>query len=137
MPRIVETYRGVVYPWHCDTMGHMNTQFYTAIFDSASMHILSRLAPYVELEKRSFGWADVRQTIEYKREARAGALVFVRTALKRIGTKSVEFLHELLNAETDTLHATSENVAVLFDLKARKAAALDDATRARAAALLA
>ncbi len=136
MAQIIETYRGVVYPWQCDTMGHMNTQFHTAIFDSASMHMLSRLAPYAELQPRNFGWADVRQTIEYKREARAGALVFVRSALKRIGTKSVEFLHEMVNAETDVPHATSENVTVLFDLTARKAAVLDDAIRARAAALM-
>ena len=26
----IDTYRGVVYPWQCDCMGHMNTQFYCA-----------------------------------------------------------------------------------------------------------
>ena len=24
MSALVETYRGAVYPWHCDHMGHMN-----------------------------------------------------------------------------------------------------------------
>lgn len=131
----IETYRGTVYPWHCDTMGHMNTQFYAAIFDSASFHMLSRLAPYSELEPMKRGWADVKQTIEYRHETRAGSLVFVKTALMRVGTKSVEFRHTMLNCETGTLHATSDNITVLFDLAARKALPLDAAIRERAKGL--
>ena len=51
MAKAVETYRGVAYPWHCDSMGHMNTQFYSALYDGASFHFLSMLAPYNELQK--------------------------------------------------------------------------------------
>lgn len=127
----IETYRGVVYPWHCDSMGHMNTQFYCAIFDAASFHMLSRLGPYAELEPQSQGWADVKQTIEYKHETRAGALVHVKSVLLKTGNKSVEFRHSMLNSETGALHATSENITVLFDLKARRALPLSDAIRAR------
>jgi acyl-CoA thioesterase FadM len=39
----IETYRGVVYPWHIDHVGHMNIQFYTARFDEATWQFLSRL----------------------------------------------------------------------------------------------
>lgn len=130
-----ETYRGVAYPWHCDSMGHMNTQFYAALYDGASFHFLSLLAPYGELEQSGRGWADVRQLIEYKKEIRAGSLLVVRTSLKRLGTKSVEYLHELRNAETDVLHSTSEQITVLFDLAKRAASPLDDAIRRRGAAL--
>ncbi len=130
-----ETYRGVAYPWHCDSMGHMNTQFYAALYDGASFHFLSLLAPYGELQQSDRGWADVRQVIEYKKEIRAGSLLVVRTSLKRLGTKSVEYLHELRNAETDALHSTSEQITVLFDLARRAAAPLDDAIRRRGAAL--
>ncbi len=91
MAKAVETYRGVAYPWHCDSMGHMNTQFYSALYDGASFHFLSLLAPYNELQKAGMGWADVRQLIEYKHEVPAGALLLVRTTLKRIGNKSVEY----------------------------------------------
>ncbi len=135
MARAVETYRGVAYPWHCDSMGHMNTQFYSALYDGAGFHFLSMLAPYNELQKAGMGWADVRQLIEYKHEVPAGALLLVRTTLKRLGNKSIEYLHELRNVETDLLHSTSEQVTVLFDLKKRAAAPLDDAIRARGAAL--
>ena len=37
----LETYRGVAYPWLCDSMGHMNTQFYAAMYDSAPRSISS------------------------------------------------------------------------------------------------
>ena len=122
MVRPVETYRGVAYPWNCDSMGHMNTQFYATLYDGASFHFLSMLAPYGELKKSGLGWADVRQLIEYKREIPSGSLLVVRTTLSRLGNKSVEYLHELRNVETDALHSTSEQVTVLFDLNKRAAA---------------
>jgi len=134
--KAVETYRGVAYPWFCDSMGHLNTQFYAAMFDTASVQFLSVLAPYAELRPKGIGWADVRQLIEYKREVRHGAVLVARTTLKRIGTKSVEFVHALSNVETGVLHATSENICVLFDLEKRVGLPLDDAIRCRAAALL-
>ncbi len=135
MAKAIETYRGVAYPWHCDSMGHMNTQFYAALYDGATYHLLSMLGPYAELKKRGLGWADVRQLIEYKHEVPAGSLLVVRTTLQKLGTKSVGFLHELRNAETDQLHSTSEQITVLFDLQKRAAAPLDDAIRARGAGL--
>lgn len=135
MAQPVETYRGVAYPWNCDSMGHMNTQFYAALYDGASFHFLSMLAPYGELKRSDLGWADVRQLIEYKHEVPSGSLLIVRTTLKRLGNKSVEYRHELRNTETDLLHSTSEQVTVLFDLTERAAAPLNEAIRRRAAAL--
>ena len=39
----IECYRGVVYPWLCDSMGHMTTRHYTAMFDDASYHMFAAL----------------------------------------------------------------------------------------------
>ena len=85
----VETYRGVVYPWQCDAMGHMNTQFYAALYDGATLHFLARLCEQAELKKLNHGWADVQQLIRYERELLAGALPVVRTSLVRLGNKSI------------------------------------------------
>ena len=38
-----DTYRGFVYPWCMDHMGHMNVQSYVARFDEASWHFLACL----------------------------------------------------------------------------------------------
>ena len=117
-------------------MGHMNTQFYCTLYDGASFHFLSMVAPYSELAPRQCGWADVKQTIEYKEEVRAGALLVISTRLLKLGTRSIGYRHEMRNVETQALHSTSEHVTVIFDLKARKAAPLDGAARGRAEALL-
>jgi len=126
-----ETYRGMAYPWLCDTMGHMNAQHYAAMYDTAGFHFLSRVMPYVELAKSGLGWADVRQVIEYRQEVRAGALLVVRSRLARLGGKSIGYLHEMRNAETGVLHSTCEMVTALFDLEKRVAVPLTDAIRAR------
>jgi len=131
----IETYRGVAHPWNCDSMGHMNTRFYAALYDDAAFHFLAMLAPSDRLKGSGLGWADVRQLIEYKHEVASATLLVVRTTLKRLGRTSVEYRHELRNAETDRLHSTSEQVTVLFDLNARAAAPLDDEIRRRGAAL--
>jgi acyl-CoA thioester hydrolase len=131
----IETWRGVAYPWLCDSMGHVNVQFYGTLYDGAGWHFLSLLGPYSELTPQRMGWADVRQLIEYQREVRAGTLLVVRTKLVRVGTKSVEYRHEMFDSERGTLHSTSQVVTVLFDLEARRAAPLTDAIRARAADL--
>jgi len=133
--RSIETYRGVAYPWQCDGMGHLNTQFYSALYDGASFHFLALLAPRPELEPASLGWADVRQLIEYKHEVRAGTLLVVETTLVRLGGKSVEYRHQLRDAQSRDLHSTSEQVTVLFDLAGRRAAPLSEAMRRRAEAM--
>ena len=33
------TYRGTVYPWHCDQVGHMNVMWYVGKFDEATWHL--------------------------------------------------------------------------------------------------
>ena len=43
MKGFIETYRGVVYPWHCDHQGHLNTMHYVGMFDMAFWHHLSAL----------------------------------------------------------------------------------------------
>jgi acyl-CoA thioester hydrolase len=43
MPEPVITYRGTVYPWHCDQMGHMNVMWYVGKFDEATWQLFSRL----------------------------------------------------------------------------------------------
>jgi len=134
-PPSTETFRGVVYPWHCDAMGHMNTQFYASLYDGATLHFLALLCPTAALKAAGHGWADVRQLIEYRCEAVAGDLLVVRSTLLRLGNSSIEYRHDLVNAETGMVHATSAQVTVLFDLAERRAIRLGDAIRRNSARL--
>ncbi len=40
---MIETYRGVIYPWNCDHMGHMNVQYYVGKFDEATWQLFAFL----------------------------------------------------------------------------------------------
>jgi acyl-CoA thioester hydrolase len=132
----VETFRGVVHPWHCDTMGHMNVRHYVGMFDDAGFQLLGEIAGSSdELFRQGRGWADVRHAFEYRHEARAGALVVIRSGIGRVGRTSVVMRHDMSDALTGTLLATAEIVTVLFDLGARRALALPDEFRDRALAL--
>ncbi len=136
MPRQIETFRGVVYPWFCDFMGHMNTQFYCQLFDGASLHFLAEIAKRSELQAVECGWVDLRQVIEYKHEGRSGELLIIRTQATKVGNSSLGFLHEMRDTETETLRATSEHVVALFSLTQRKSTPLSGDARARANDLL-
>ena len=37
------TYRGTVYPWQCDHVGHMNVMWYVGKFDEATWNLIARL----------------------------------------------------------------------------------------------
>ena len=37
------TYKGCVYPWQCDQIGHMNIMWYVGKFDEANWNHLARV----------------------------------------------------------------------------------------------
>ena len=79
------TYRGTVYPWHCDHMGHMNVMWYVGKFDEATWHLFARLGLTPSfLRENGRGMAAVEQTIQYKRELRAGDLITIRSSVIRL-----------------------------------------------------
>ena len=138
MARYVETYRGVVYPWLCDQMGHCNVQHYMAMYDQASVHLFLEigLAPSL-LDAQQLGFADVRHEIEYKAEMRVGAAIRGESRVLSIGKSSFRHEHRLMNAETGKLAATYDVISVLFDLAARKSKPLPEEVRALAEAAIA
>ena len=78
MSEMRETYRGVVYPWHCDHMGHMNVMWYVGKFDEATWNLFAAMgmsASFLREQRR--GMAAVQQNITYRRELHAGETVAV------------------------------------------------------------
>jgi acyl-CoA thioester hydrolase len=132
------TYRGTVYPWHCDHIGHMNVMWYVGKFDEASWNMFARigLTP-TYLRESGCGMAAVEQTIAYKRELLAGDIVEVRSRLVDFRDKSIRILHEMRNAETGEIAATCEITGVHMDRHARKSALFAPAIREAASKHLA
>ena len=78
MPGAHLTYRGAVYPWHCDHMGHMNVMWYVGKFDEATWHLFTLLGlTPTFLRENARGMAAVEQNIAYKRELHAPAHLIV------------------------------------------------------------
>jgi acyl-CoA thioester hydrolase len=124
------TYRGTVYPWQCDHVGHMNIMWHVGKFDEANWNLFARigLTP-TYLRESGRGMAAVEQNISYKRELLAGDIVVVRSAVLEIRDKSIRIKHEMRNAETGEIAAICEITGVHMDRQARKSMAFAEAIR--------
>jgi acyl-CoA thioester hydrolase len=118
----LETYRGFVYPWSLDHIGHMNVQFYTGRFDEATWHLFARIGitqTYLKEHKR--GMAALDQHTLYKREVLVGSLLHIESELLEIKRKTLRFMHRMFNSETGEEVASTELVAAFLDAEARRA----------------
>lgn len=127
---MVEVYRGVIYPWQCDHMGHMNNMYYVHMFDQGEVHLLSIAGfNWKEAQGQDEGLADVRQEIEYKREQVAGNLVEIQGGVLRIGNSSFTVSLEMRETGTGEIAASCTSTLVLFDLKLRKSKPIPNSFR--------
>jgi acyl-CoA thioester hydrolase len=132
------TYKGCVYPWQCDHVGHMNIMWYAGKFDEANWNLFAAVGitpSYMRRENR--GMAAVQQNIAYKREALAGDIVEVKSRVLKLTDKAMQFVHEMMNAETTELVALCELTGVHMDRLARKAVAFPPDLREKIAAAVA
>jgi len=118
----VLTYRGTIYPWHCDHIGHMNVMWYVGKFDEATWHLLASAGlTGKRMREEGFGMVAVEQRIEYKRELLAGDLITIRSWFQEVREKSLLFVHEMTNEETQEVAARTFLTGVCLDTKTRKA----------------
>jgi len=116
------TYLGVVHPWLCDSIGHLNVRHYVGMFDDANTQFLASLGwgPR-SIGSTTHGWADVRGEIDYLAEVVAGSLVEICSELSALGKKSLTVESEMRGRASGELHARMRSILVHFDLGTRKA----------------
>ena len=132
MKRIL-TYRGVVYPWHCDQMGHMNVMYYVGKFDEATWNMLAAIGITRDyMGDRQCGAAAVVQNIIYKRELVAGDVIDVWTQIASVGDRKVRFVHEMFDAQRNELCATCDLLGVHMNRVTRRATPFPPEIRDRA-----
>ncbi len=118
---MIETYRGAVYPWHCDQMGHMNVMWYVGKFDEATWNLFAEMGVTTAfLKANARGMAAVQQNITYRRELLAGDTVAVRSAFIEVREKVAKFVHEMRNAVTGEISAICVLTGVHMDAETRK-----------------
>jgi acyl-CoA thioester hydrolase len=133
----IVTYRGAVYPWQCDQMGHMNVMFYVGKFDEATWSLgamMGLTSSY--MRETQTGMAGVQQNITYKRELFPGSVVEIRSHVVSIGERKITFVHEMYDAERDEVAATCELTAVHIDRTTRRAIPFPPNVRALADGLM-
>jgi acyl-CoA thioester hydrolase len=132
----IETFRGVVFPWHCDVMGHMSVQHQMPLLDNAVYHLLGEFGPAVIVEEgRRLGWADVKQEIRYVHELVAGDLLILRSGILAVGSSSIRHRTVLSRRVDGAVCTIMEGITVRFDLDQRRSVALSAEARTIAARL--
>jgi acyl-CoA thioester hydrolase len=136
MQTVFETYRGIVYPWDIDHVGHLNVKHYVGRFDEASWHFLSHLGLEVrDMDAQGRSLVALEQRVKYMHEVRVGALLHVKSQLTSYAAKTLGYRHTMYEGEQEC--AGMELVVAYFDTGARKAVPLPDRTRKLCEAMLA
>ena len=134
---MIETYRGAIYPWHCDHMGHMNVMWYVGKFDEATWNLFAAMGVTAAfLKEKGRGMAAVQQDITYRRELYAGETVAVRSAFLEVREKAAKFVHEMRNAVSDELSAICVLTGVHIDATTRKSCPFPEDILARGRGLV-
>ncbi len=134
---MIETYRGVVYPYQLDHMDHMNVQWYTSRFDEGTWHLFAAAGLTSDyFKKNSRGMAALEQTTKYKAELMAGNLIVVKSEILEVRDKTIRFFHSMENAETGVEAATTELVAAHLDRAIRKSCPLPEEIREKCMELM-
>ena len=130
IPKGEPTYRGLVYPWHCDHMGHMNVMWYVGKFDEATWNLMARFGLTGEyLRSNGRGLVAVEQQLFYKAELLAGDAVSIHSEFLEVRDKSMRFRHVMVGSG-GAVAAESLLTGVQIDSKLRRACSLDPAIRA-------
>ena len=115
------TYKGAIYPWQCDHVGHMNVMWYTGKFDEATWNLFTELGltpSYLRDQHR--GMAAVQINTTYKQELMAGDVIEIYSRILEVRDKVIRFQHEMRDVEKKTVAAISELTGVHLDRQTRK-----------------
>ena len=134
----VETFRSVVDPADCDVLGHMNVSLYFAACSDGVFSFQTSLGLGISDIRtgRQLSFAVVHAESDFKSELHAGEVIYLMTAIEKIGGKSIVFRHNLHRGETGAIAFTTRFQCVLLDLHNRKAVTIPDDVRDKAAPYL-
>lgn len=116
-PNMIDSGKGMVSADLCDRMGHFTTRYYTAAFDDAS-YVLAESCGLVPDQKT--GFADIELNMKFIAEIREGDSYYIKSGFVKLGNSSFTAIHHMFNQNDDSLVATCEEKAVVFDLEKRK-----------------
>lgn len=125
-------YRGVAHLWECDSLGHLNSPFYSRIFDDASTGAMLHFGfSMVEGVAAGYSWADVKLELEYLAEVKVNSVLSVTAQVVSLGRASIVVEYTMHNDTAGVVAAKARIKSVCFDLKERKSMPWPEALRER------
>jgi len=125
---MVGAYLSPVKPEDCDAHGMMmESAFMARVSDGIGHYFQAIRGP----RAKGVGGAALEYRFVFHARPRLGDIIEVRSALKALGNKTNHICHWIFDVERGRCVATSEAIAVSFDLTARKAIPISDEDRAQ------
>lgn len=119
------SHRAIVRPADCDAAGEMTEQHYVARVSDGAAHTWAHGGIRPEwLLKNGLGRVAVEMKITRHRPARAGDALELCSMISRAGERTVRLRHEIVRRPDRTAVASVEMIALLIDLKTRRAVSL-------------
>lgn len=126
--------REEVVPWEVDHRGEMPPRFFFARMSSSVPFLMAEMGlDRTFMTSGNFGRAAVGYRLRYLRPARTGDCLELRSSIASVGEKSWRFRHVFSEIADGSAVCVVESVVVLFSLADRRAVALPQAIRERAA----
>ncbi len=115
----------------CDHYGHLNVRYYAHLFDDSGFVLWPLCGVKVgDFDRLGVHTVVARTETDFKKELLAGQNIAIRSRWARIGQKSVSYQQQLLNADTEVVHAEQRVVEVFFNPKTRSSVPIPDEIRA-------
>ena len=123
---------------YLDIMGHMNVQWYVALFSRAVTGLFNELGLTEEyFTPGESGTFALRQYINYLAEVRPGETISIHSRLVGRSEKKIHLVHFMVNETRQVLSSTLETLISHADLKLRKTSPFPAEIAARIDPLLA
>ncbi len=116
-------YRGQVREADCDRAGVMRVDSFMGCISDGVPHFFQSLGGLTRDPSQGLGGAALEYRLIYRAFPRAGDLIEIRSGLRMQRGKTTEFCNFLFDAESGTCIMSSDAVAVMFDMRLRKAIA--------------
>ncbi len=114
-------YRGVVRDEDCDRAGFMRSESFMARISDGIPHLFQALGGLHRDPGQGIGGAALEYRLIFRAFPRAGDVIEMRSGLRAQGPKTSELCNFLFDADSGACIMSSDAVAVMFDLRTRKA----------------
>ena len=123
------TQQGVVGTAECDQYGFMLTRAHMGRIADGIPNLIAKTRGVDRSEDETLGSAALEYRFVFRSTPRAGDLLALRSGLRGVGAKTINWVQWLFDRESGRAVATAESINVNFDLAQRRATAIGDEQR--------